>query len=92
MRNGQSWTHPGHGNPDIIRPTGPIDPQVGVVTAWDREAKMLGCVVDYACHATTSPDGISANWIYYMEKTIRGAMDTNSPVVFLQGFCGISRK
>ena len=34
------------------------------------------------------PAGISANWIYYLEKTIRGAMDTEAPVVFLQGACG----
>ena len=31
--------------------------------AWDEEGKLLGCVVNYACHATTSPGGISANWI-----------------------------
>src|SRR5262249_53938265 len=45
-------------------------------------------VVNYACHATTNPGGISANWIYYLEKTIRGAIETDAPVVFLQGACG----
>jgi hypothetical protein len=45
-------------------------------------------VVNYACHATTSPDGISANWIYYLEQTIQGMLGTGAPVVFLQGFCG----
>jgi hypothetical protein len=48
----------------------------------------MGCIVNYACHATTNPGGISANWIHYLEKTIRGAMDTDAPVVFLQGACG----
>jgi len=83
-----SWTHPGKGNPDIIKPAGPIDPQVGVIGAWDSNGKLLGCVVNYACHATTNPGGISANWIYYLEKTIRGGTDSNIPVVFLQGACG----
>ena len=88
MKNGLSYTHPGKGNPEIIGPAGPIDPQVGVVGAWDKAGKLLGSVVNYACHATTSPGGISANWIYYLEKTIRGALGADVPVVFLAGACG----
>ncbi|MDB6007689.1 MAG: hypothetical protein JWR15_4676 [Prosthecobacter sp.] len=88
MKNGQSWSHPRAGNPDIIDYAGPIDPQVGVVGAWDMQGQLVGVVVNYACHATTSPGGISANWIQYLEKTIQGGMDTHAPVVFLQGACG----
>lgn len=88
MKNGQSWSHPGVGNPDIVEYAGPIDPQVGVIGAWDMQGKLLGVMVNYACHATTNPGGISANWIYYLEKTIQGALDTRAPVVFMQGACG----
>ncbi|MGQ9588874.1 MAG: hypothetical protein ACUVYA_01125 [Planctomycetota bacterium] len=88
MRGGLTFTHPGKGNPDIACAAGPIDPEVGVVGAWSPEGKLLGCVVTYACHATTNPPGISANWIYYLEKTIRGAFDSDAIVVFLQGFSG----
>ncbi|MCX6623253.1 MAG: hypothetical protein NTY38_19750, partial [Acidobacteria bacterium] len=88
MRNGQSWSHPGQGNPDILEPAGPIDPQVGVIGAWTAKGELAGCVVNYACHATTSPGGISANWIYYLEKTIRGMFGPQVVVVFAQGFCG----
>lgn len=88
MKNGLTYTHPGKGNPDIIEPAGPIDPEVGVIGAWDTDGNLMGCIVNYACHATTSPPGISANWIYYLEKTIQGAMGTSVPVVFLQGACG----
>src|SRR6185369_9963128 len=63
-------------------------PQVGVIGVWSKDGQLLGCIVNYACHATTSPGGISANWIHYLEKTIRGAMYSDAPVVFLQGACG----
>jgi hypothetical protein len=88
MKNGLAYSHPGKGNPDILGYAGPTDPQVGVIGAWDQYGKLLGCVVNYACHATTSPGGISANWIYYLEKTIRGEFGADVPVVFLQGACG----
>lgn len=88
MKNGLSYTHPGQLNPDIIEPAGPIDPEVGVIGVWDAKGKCVGCVVNYCCHATCNPGGISANWIYYMEQTIRGAMGPDCIVVFLQGACG----
>jgi neutral ceramidase len=88
MRNGQSWSHAGAMNPDIIDYAGPTDPQVGVIGAWDPTGKLLGTIVNFACHATTNPVGISANWIYYMERTIQGALDSRAPVVFLAGACG----
>ena len=88
MKNGLSFTHPGQLNPDIIEPAGPIDPEVGVVGVWNAKGKCVGCLVNYACHATCNPGGISANWIYYMEQTIQGAMGKDCVVVFLQGACG----
>ena len=88
MKNGLSYTHPGQGNPDIVRPAGPIDPEVGVIGAWDTKGKLLGCIVNFACHATTGPNGISANWIYYLERTVRGPMDPGAVVVFLAGANG----
>jgi hypothetical protein len=91
MKNGRTYTHPGHGNPDIVGYAGPTDPQVGVIGAWDTKGRLLGCIVNYTCHATTNPGSgadISANWIYFMEEAIRGAMGTEVPVVFLQGAAG----
>ena len=49
MKNGLTWTHPGQGNPDIIGPAGPIDPNVGVIGVWNKEGKCLGCVVNFCC-------------------------------------------
>ncbi|QIF04037.1 hypothetical protein [Roseimicrobium sp. ORNL1] len=89
MKNGLAYSHPGPGNPDIVDYAGPIDPEVGVIAAWDiNTGALLGCVVNFACHATTNPGGISANWVQYLEQTIQGAFQTRVPVVFLQGACG----
>lgn len=88
MKNGLTATHPRQGNPDIVEPAGPTDPEVGVVGAWSADGKLLGCVVNFACHATTSPGGISANYIYYLEQAIRGFFGPEVVVVFTAGCCG----
>lgn len=88
MKNGQTWTMPGAMNPDIIGYAGPIDPQVGVIGAWDLHGRLIGTIVNFSCHATTNPGGISANWIYYLERTLQGALHSRAPVVFLAGACG----
>jgi len=89
MTNGLSYSHPGAGNPDILGYAGPIDPQLGVLGVWDLKSNLLGVVVNFSCHATASPGGISANWPAAMEQTLRGATGHAAlPVVFLQGACG----
>ena len=85
---GHTMTHPGQGNPDILEPAGPTDPQVGVVGAWNEEGKFLGCIVNFCCHATTGPGGISADYIHYIEKTIRGLLGNDAIVVFVPGMAG----
>jgi neutral ceramidase len=87
MKNGLTFSHPGRGNPETLDYAGPIDPEVGVIGAWNKEGRLLGVIVNFACHATTSPPGFSANWIHYLEQTIRGTVEA-VPVVFLQGACG----
>ena len=88
MKNGLSFSHPGKGNPDNVNYAGPTDPQVGVIGAWDADGKLLGCVVNFSCHATANGPWISANWIHYMEKAIEGYFGADAGVVFLQGACG----
>ncbi|HEY4312695.1 MAG TPA: hypothetical protein VGN12_24815 [Pirellulales bacterium] len=88
MAGGLTMTHPGQGNPDILEPAGPIDPQVGVLGAWSDDGKLLGCIVNFCCHATTGPGGISADYIHYIEKTIRGLMGDEAIVVFVPGMAG----
>ncbi|HOL65929.1 MAG TPA: hypothetical protein PKX93_00540 [bacterium] len=88
MRNGRTYTQPGKGNPEIVKPAGPVDPDVNVIGVWTGEGKLLGCLVNYACHGTTGPGGVSADWIFYLEKTIQAVMGSDCRVVFLNGACG----
>jgi hypothetical protein len=87
MKYGLSFSHPGKGNPDNVDYAGPIDPQVGVIGVWNPEGALLGCVVNFSCHATANGPWISANWIHYMERAIQGYFP-KANVVFLQGACG----
>ncbi len=89
MKNGRSYTHPGKGNPDILEPAGPTDPEVGVLTAWRPSGELLGCIINYACHGTTFGSSlVSADWIGFLNEAIKGAMRTTGPAVFLQGASG----
>lgn len=90
MRDGRTISHPGQGNEAILEPAGPTDPEVGVIGVWDQSGKrLLGCVVNFACHATTNPGpGISANYVYYLEKVIQGYFGKEAIVVFLNGASG----
>jgi hypothetical protein len=89
MKNGRQMTHPGKGNPDILEPAGPINTNVGVLSAWGDDGNFLGCVVNFACHGTTmGSQAFSADWPYYLDKTVRSVMGEDSTVVFLNGACG----
>lgn len=88
MSNGLTQTHPRPGNPEIVRPAGPTDPEVGVIGVWDEQDNLTGCIVNFSCHATASPPGISANYIYYVEQVLRGTFGDECILVFLAGASG----
>lgn len=89
MKNGRAFTHPGKGNPDIVAPEGPIDPEVGVLAAWDERGPLLGCIVNYACHCTTmGGTAASADYVAPLAQTIRGVFGPQAVVLFLPGAMG----
>ena len=88
MTNGRTYTHPGKGNPEIVEPAGPVDPEVGVLAAWREDGSLLGCVVNFACHGTTfSSLFASADWIGSMRSTVRAVWGADVTAVFLNGAC-----
>ena len=82
--------NPGKLNPDIVRPAGPIDPEVGFVLARkavDRTA--LFSLSVFALHLdTVGGTEYAADYPYYLEETLRGAFGEELVSAFGIGACG----
>lgn len=90
MRDGTQVTHPGKMNPDIECPAGPADDTV--TTIGFRNAKTfqpLGCVVNFACHATHM-NGLlfSADYPRWIVETLQSAYGETYGAIFLNAPCG----
>lgn len=89
LRDGRTYTHPGILNPDIVKPAGPIDPQVGVIGAWREDGSLIGCLLNYSCHGTTfSGSTTHGDWYHYAEETLRKLFGQKCGAVILNGPCG----
>jgi len=90
MRDGRQATHPGKGNPDIVKPAGPIDPDVGVLAARAPGGELLGLFVNFACHLTVrGGNGFTADYVSDLRATLRRQYkNPQLPVGFLLGAAG----
>lgn len=73
MKNGKVVFNPGRLNPDIVRPAGPIDPDVGILLArgLDAPQPFAGLTV-FAVHSdTVGGTEYSADYAYFLEQTLR---------------------
>lgn len=89
MKDGTVRTNPGIGNPDIIRPTGPIDPDVAVLRIDDLEGRPIGIVTNYACHAdTVGGSEISGDYPGEMSEVLKRIYGDHIVSMFWQGASG----
>jgi hypothetical protein len=95
MRDGREITHPGKpGTPhhgEIVKPAGPIDADVGVlaVRTPGEKSKVVGVVVNFACHSTVvGGDQFSPDYAGYLRKHLKAHYGEGTAVVFLLGACG----
>lgn len=90
MRDGTVRTNPGVGNPDVIEPAGPIDPDVGVLCIREKgEGKLIAVLVNYACHLDVIGGArISADYPGYLERFLRNGIGDDFVVLFGTGTCG----
>ena len=90
MKNGKVVFNPGQLNPDIVRPAGPIDPDVGIVLARDPDAPepFAGLTV-FAVHSdTVGGTEYSADYSYFLERTLRRTFGPHFISALGLGTCG----
>lgn len=87
LRDGRTVTHGTFSHPDALYYEGPIDPEVGVLAARGLDGRLLGVVVNFACHPTHH-GGTSAITAGYPGALARALAADGIPSVFLNGACG----
>ena len=90
MKNGTVVFNPGQLNPQIVRPAGPADTDVGILLARDPKMKQpfAGLTV-FALHSDTVGGKLfSADYEYYLEQTLRRVFGQHYISAFGLGTCG----
>ena len=83
MKDGKVVTNPGRMNPNVIKPEGPVDRQVGVLELR-RNGKIAGLVVNICNHAdTTGGNLVSADWPGHLERAVQEYVGSRVPVLTL---------
>lgn len=90
MQDGSIRTNPGIGNPAIVGPVGPTDPEVGVLAVRSTERdQLLGVLVNFACHLdTTGGTRFSADYPAYLSRSLRRLWGEELGFLFFLGPCG----
>lgn len=81
--NDQAQMNPGYLNPNAVRPTGPADPEVAVVSIQRRDGRPLALVSNYSTHYAGSQP-ISADYFAVFSTEIEkliGAENLDPPFV-----------
>jgi len=90
MKDGTVRFNPGVLNPDIVRPAGPIDPEVGIV--FFREADSDGAIAalaNFALHLDTVGGTMyAADYPFFLEQSLRETFGENLVLLFGTGTCG----
>jgi len=88
MKDGTVRFNPGVRNPDIVRPAGPIDPDVNVILFRDAQKALAG-LVNFALHLdTVGGTKYAADYPYYAEQTLRETLGRDFVLLFGNGTCG----
>ncbi len=90
MKDGSVKFNPPINSPDIIRPAGPIDPQVGVVLlSKPGEKDPLAGIISFAMHLdTTSGTLFSADYVNSLNIRLQKTFGPDFKTLFGTGTCG----
>lgn len=89
MADGTVGWNPGKLNPKIVRPAGPVDPEVGVVLAESGNGEALAAYVNYALHLDTVGGlEISADYPFTLARLLSQAKGPSLVTLFTLGCAG----
>lgn len=89
MRDGSVGWNPGKLNPNIIRPVGPIDPEVLVLYVEGENGQPLAAYVNFALHCdTVGGNLISADYPGVLAKRLGEYKGSQFITLFGNGACG----
>jgi neutral ceramidase len=89
MKDGSIMTNPGILNPQIDRPSGPIDPAVTVMRIDDLEGSPMGVLTNFACHAdTVGGRRFSGDYPGELSRVLKRILGQDTVSLFSVGACG----
>jgi len=90
MKNGKVAFNPGQLNPNIVRPAGPADPDVGILLARNRKSALpFAAATVFAMHAdVVGGTEYSADYAYFLEHNLRNSFGSNFISAFGAGCSG----
>lgn len=89
MRDGSVSWNPPKQDKNIIRPAGPIDPEVGFLYFDTPEAKPITSVVNFALHSdTTGGQKFSADYMGHLSRLLAETKGKEMLTLFALGACG----
>jgi hypothetical protein len=88
MRRGGVTTNPGVKNPDIVKPEGPVDREIGVL-AVEQEGRITAILANIVNHTdTVGTSQVSADWPGRMERCVQASLGYDPLVMTLIGCAG----
>lgn len=90
MRDGTVRFNPGQMNPDIVRPAGPIDPEISSLVLSDvAREQILGGLTVFACHTDTlGGKEYSADYPFFIQEQLRRDFGPDFVSAFALGTAG----
>ena len=89
MKDGTVKFNPGILNSNIVRPMGPIDPEVGILKLEKLNGQTLAVVVNFAMHLDTiGGTEISADFPSFLTEVLKKVYGPQAEILFGLGTCG----
>jgi neutral ceramidase len=90
MKDGSVQTNPGIGNPEVVEPVGPVDPELGVLCLRRPGGGTIGLLANYSLHYVGIPEdaqSISADYFGYFGQMVQRLRGESFVAALSNGAC-----